>query len=104
MIGKSGVNSKVVPSGALLLTWSTAKRAPAPGLFSTNSPAGYADWMRLESARAATSLPPPAGNPTTIRAIRVGCADALPARNGAHSGSAESDASWKVLRVIIGSP
>src|SRR5690348_7477263 len=69
-MGKSGVNRSVRPSGSAFLTKSIDARAAAPGLFSTITVEANGTCSRSAISRAMMSVPPPAGNPTTMRSGR----------------------------------
>ena len=74
MIIAAGVISKLLPSLAARLSSSTARRPPAPGLFSTS--VTFAKLPRSLSAtrRATTSTVPPAGKPVRMRVVSSICA------------------------------
>src|SRR6185369_13091276 len=64
-MGPGGDTRKVVPSASARATNSAPMLPPAPTLFSTSTPAGYAARNFSVRIRGSTSAVPPAGNGTT---------------------------------------
>ena len=87
--------SSVWPSGVALATCAAPKVAPAPGLFSTITGWPMAEESLVDTARASTSVVPPAGNGTTMVTVLVGQAWAEARLAAPHR------AAIRVLRVKV---
>src|SRR5262245_31393312 len=86
------------PSAALFLGTSITQRPPAPGRFSTIVGDAYAFICSARSL-AITSLGPPAGKPTMIRAVECNGCDSVGERPKANEAIPPALANKKRLRL-----
>jgi hypothetical protein len=91
------VASKVCPSGTERATFSAPIKVPPPALLSMSTGCPHRALSSAATARIITSMPPPAGNGTTMRTAFVGKLTTVSASAGATQAQASAAAAVRVL-------